>query len=196
MQEVTITRTAITSEAFTLDMLREVAIKLLGKTEEWFTKMAEGKLSKPSKAFANLSYNKLRTTLDKLLTDSPAEEYGELYAKGELTWEFECLPDLDIGNAGKNNKRERKTASSDAPKTKRVKRTGAYTIVKRVDASNDPAKDAALRQHIWTSATVEEYFAKADAKYVSTTGRVVSAADELNWAFKNGWIKPTEEASA
>jgi len=190
MQEVTITRTALTSEAFTLDMLREVAIKLLGKTEDWVAKMAAGTLSKPSKNFANLSYNKLRTTLDKLLTDSPAEEYGELYAKGELTWEFECLPDLDIGNAGKNNKRERKTADGTTKTSKpRTSLSGAYEVVKRVDAANDPSKDAALRQHIWTSTTFEDYFAKADAKYVSATGRVVTANDEIRWALKNGWIK-------
>ena len=195
MQEVTITRSAITSEAFTLDMLREVAIKLLGKTEDWVKKMAEGTLSKPSKNFANLSYNKLRTTLDKLLTDSPAEEYGELYAKGELTWEFECLPDLDIGRAGANTKRERKAADGEK-KPRAGGKTGGYTIVKRVDATNDPAKDAALRQHIWTSATVEEYLAKADAKYVSATNRVITARDEINWAFKNGWIKPVEQATA
>ena len=186
MQEVTITKSAITSEHFTLDMLREVAIKMFGKTAEWVEQMASKPLSKPSKAYANLSYNKLRTTLDKLLTDSPADEYGEMYAKGELTWEFECLPDLDIGNAGKNKRKASGERKASAPRSKRA---GAYTIVKVVPASNDHAKDAALRQHIWTSATVEEYFAKADAKYVSATGRVVSATDELNWAFKNGWIK-------
>lgn len=191
MQEITITRSAITSEAFTLDMLREISIKMLGKTEDWVTKMAEGKLSKPSKAYADLSYNKLRTTLDKLLTDSPADEYGELYAKGELTWEFECLPDLDIGRAGANTKRERKTSTGEK-KPRAGGKAGAYVIVKRVNASNDPAKDAALRQHIWTSATVEEYMAKADPKYVSATGRVVTARDEINWAFKCGWIKSAE----
>lgn len=199
MQEVTITRAAITSEYFTLDMLREVATKMLGKSEEWITKMAEGTLSKPSKAYANLSYNKLRTTLDKLLTDSPAEEYGELYAKGELTWEFECLPDLDIGNAGKNSKRERKTADGTTKASKpRTTLTGEYEIVKRVNAANDAAKDAALRQHIWTSGTFEEYFSKADPKYVSATGRVVTANDEIRWAIKCGWIraKVTEQSAA
>lgn len=189
MQEVTITREALMSEAFTLDMLTEIAAKLFNKSADWTEKMAAGTLSKPSKNHASLSHNKLRTTLDKLLTDSPAEEYGELYAKGELSWEFECLPDLDIGRAGANTKRERKTADAGDRKPRAGAKAGAYVIVKRVDAANDPAKDAALRQHIWASATVEEYLAKADAKYVSATGRVVTARDEINWAFKNGWIK-------
>lgn len=186
MQEVTVTKSAITSEAFTLDMLSEIAIKLFGKTAEWVEQMASKPLSKPSKAYANLSYNKLRTTLDKLLTDSPADEYGELYVKGELTVEFDCLPDLDIGNAGKN---KRKASTGErAPSKPRSKLNGAYVIVKRVPAANDPAKDAALRCHIWTSATVEEYFAKADAKYVTATGRVITPSMEIHWALKNGWI--------
>ena len=189
MQEVTITRAAITSEAFTLDMLREVAIKLLGKSEEWFTKMAEGTLSKPSKAYANLSYNKLRTTLDKLLTDSPAEEYGELYAKGELTWEFECLPDLDIGNAGKNNKRERK-ATDGATKTRASKLAGEYEVVKKAGNAETDAGKWEIWQHVWTCTSFEEFFAKAPAKAVTKTGRVVTASSEIQWAIKSGWIKP------
>lgn len=189
MQAIIITRNDILSETVTLDMLREICVKYLEMSNEAVDQTAAQKLNKPSKTMANLSYAKLRTIVDKKLHDSPDDIYGELYRTGQLELEFDCLPDLDIGNAGKNTKRERKSADgkTSAP---RSKFSGTYTIVKRHDAKNDPAKDTALRQHIWTSATVEEYMSKADAKYVSATGRVISARDEINWAFKSGWIKP------
>ena len=197
MQEVTITRAAITSEYFTLDMLREVAIKLLGKTEDWVTKMAAGTLSKPSKNFASLSYNKLRTTLDKLLTDSPAEEYGELYNKGELTWEFECLPDLDIGNAGKNTKRERKTADGQPKASKpRTTLSGAYEVAKRPNSPSVTGGDAGkweIWEHVWACNTFEEFFAKAPKKtFTTATNRMITPSMEINWALKCGWIKKVE----
>lgn len=193
MQEVTITRAAITSEAFTLDMLREIAIKMLGKTADWVDTMAAGKLSKPSKAYANLSYNKLRTTLDKLLTDSPAEEYGELYANGELTWEFECLPDLDISNAGKNTKRERKAKAEGESKPRANKLVGAYEVAKRPNSPTVTGKDAGkweIWEHVWSCTSFEEFFAKAPKKAVTATGRVITPSSEMGWAVKCGWIKP------
>ncbi len=190
MQEVTVTRAALTSEFFTLDMLSEVAMRMFAKGEDWVKKMAEGTLSKPSKAYASLSYNKLRTTLDKLLTDSPADEYGELYAKGELTWEFECLPDLDIGNAGKNTKRERKASTSDVPKTKRSKLSGAYTVAKKAGVADKDEGKWAIWQHVWSCTSFEEYFAKAPTKSVTATGRLITASSEINWAVKSGWIVP------
>lgn len=193
MQEVTITRAALTSEYFTLDMLSEVAIRMFAKSADWVKKMAEGTLSKPSKTYANLSYNKLRTTLDKLLTDSPADEYGELYAKGELTWEFECLPDLDIGNAGKNTKRERKTADG-APKAPRSKLSGAYKVVKKPASASVTGGDAGkweIWQHVWGCTSFEDFFAKAPKKALtSATNRVITPSMEINWALKCGWIEP------
>lgn len=106
------------------------------------------------------------------------------YAEFCATTSTKAEPEMDIGKAGANNKRKSGVRTG--------KHSGAYEIVKVVKATNDEAKEAALRQHIWTSATVEEYYKKADAKYVSKTGRVVTATDELNWAFKNGWIKPVQ----
>jgi hypothetical protein len=145
--------------------------------------MAE-ELTKGTKTMKALTCAKLRTVLATKLGNSSDDEYGELWRTGKLEVEFDHLPDLDIGKAGANTKRGAGTG-----KTRASKRTGAYTVVKVVKAANDEGKETALRGHIWTCKTVEEYFAAADPKYVTKTGTVITASMELNWCIKQGWIK-------
>lgn len=191
MQAIIITRNDILSETVTLDMLREICTKYLDMSAEAVAKTAEQTLNKPSKLMATLSFAKLRTIVDKKLTDSPADELGELYASGKLELEFDCLPDLDIGNAGKNTKRERKATADGAPKAPRTKLSGAYDVTKKAGNSEADEGKWEIWQHVWSCTSFEEYFAKAPAKAVTKTGRVVTASSEIQWAVKCGWITPT-----
>lgn len=187
MQEVTITKSALFSAAFTRDMLLEVAVKLCGYSMEAAVKLADSKLAKPSKLMAGLEAAKLRTVLDQKLSQSPDEEYGELYRTEALTWEFECLPDLDIGNAGRNTKRN----TGGATGAKRAsKLSGAYEVVKKAGNAEADEGKWAIWQYVWNCVSFEEYFAHAPAKSVTKTGRVISASSEIQWAVKSGWIKP------
>lgn len=185
MQTILTTKSAILSASFTCDMLKELATTYLGYSQEAADKMAEQVLSKPSKDLAKLDCQKLRTTIIQKLEQS--QDYGDTFKTNELMLEYSCLPDLDMGNAGKNTRRAgggRKAAGGELK--------GAYTVAKRglkCTVDSDPAKFA-LWEIIWNSASFEDVFAKADAKYVTTTGRIITPTSELRWAVKCGWIVP------
>lgn len=185
MQTIRTTKSAILSAAFTCDMLKELAVSYLGYSQEAADKMATQTLSKASKDVAKLDCQKLRTTLLQKLEQSA--DYGETFKSGELDLDYACLPDLDMGNAGKNSRRAgggRKSVTGDLK--------GAYEVVKRglkCTADTDPEKFA-LWELIWGNTSFEAVFAAASPKYVTKTGRVITPTSELRWAVKSGWIKP------
>lgn len=190
MQIVTVTKSALFSEAFTIAMLTELGSRYLGMSDEAIAKTAAATLAKPSKDMINLSYAKLRTVLATKLGNSP--DYDATFKEGKLELEFDCLPDLDIGKAGAN-KRTRKTAGDATAKRTpvgRTPRTGAYKVAKRSGSMEADAGKWEIWQHVWACSSFEEYFAKSPAKGVTKTGRVITAASEMGWAIKSGWIVP------
>ena len=190
MQTILTTKASILSEAVTCAMLIELATKHLGYTPEAAQKMAEQKLNKGSKYMVQLTCAKLRTIIVQKLEDS--EEYGAPFKTNELMMEYDCLPDLDMGNAGANSRRAgggRKAATGELK--------GAYTVVKRglkCTAESDPAKFA-LWQLIFGGSSFEEVFKAAEPKYVTKTGRIITPTSEFRWALKQGWIVPAEPAA-
>ena len=192
MQIVTVTKSALFSEAFTFAMLTEVAVRYLGMSDEAVAKTATATLAKASKTVANVSYAKLRTVIATKLGNHP--DYNDTFNSGELQLEFDCLPDLDISKAGAN-KRTRKTAPAGEATTKRAPagrtpRTGAYKVAKRSGSMETDAGKWEIWQHVWSCSSFEEYFTKSPAKGVTKTGRVITAASEMGWAIKSGWIVP------
>lgn len=198
MQAIIVTKDTLFTEAVTCAMLREMAIKLFGKSAEWVDQM-EAKVLKSGGIHINktkenrtgelLSYCALRKALATLLGNSSDDEYGQLWRTGALEVEFDHLPDLDIGNAGKNTKR-----ASTGTAGPRSKLTGAYYVAKRPASASVNDGDAGkweIWQHVWTCTSFEEYFAKAPKKgFTSATNRAITASTEINWAVKSGWIKP------
>jgi hypothetical protein len=195
MQTRSVTQSALFSTAFTRDMLIELAVGCQFYSAEAATKLADQQLSKPSKTMANLDCAKLRTVLDKKLHDAAEEDFGH-YKTGEMDFDFNCLPDLDIGNAGRNTKRERKAADPSAPKVARSTLAGGYQVAKRPASPSVNGGDEGkweIWQHVWNCVSFEEYFAAAPAKAVTTkTGRVVTASSCIHWALKSGWIKAND----
>lgn len=188
MRKLTVTKALILSEEMTLEMLCEFAIGALHCTQAACDKYASQSLKNASPDVAKLSYAKLRTViLTKLGGD--ACEHGAFFAAGELVWEFQCLADaeydpeveLDMSAAGANTKK------AGARRTSKL--SGAYEVVKMRDMSGDEGKQA-IWQWIWTCDTFEDFFAKAPAKsFTSKTNRQISAASEIGWALKSGWIR-------
>lgn len=191
MQIVTVTKSALFSEAFTIAMLTEVGVRYLGMSDEAIAKTADATLAKASKTMANVSYAKLRTVIATKLGNHP--DYNDTFNEGKLELEFDCLPDLDIGKAGAN-RRTRKASAADKTDTKRATgatpRTGAYKVAKRAGNAEADAGKWEIWQHVWSCSSFEEYFAKAPAKGVTKTGRVITAASEMSWAIKSGWVVP------
>lgn len=190
MQIVKITHSAIMSEAVNFAMLSELAA-LVGMSVEQLNNAAKGVLAKSSKNVQQLSYGKLRTIITKKLHDSV--DFGATFAAGSLEVEFNCLPDIaepNINDAGKNKSTssgQRSRATGGKPALK-----GAYVVVKnglKCNKEQDPEKYA-LWQFVWTCNTFEDFFAKAPAKAITKTGRIITASSEIQWAVKSGWIKP------
>lgn len=182
MQAIIVTKDSLFSEAVTCAMLREMAVKLFGMSESAVDQLMEEPLTKGTKTMKALACAKLRTILATKLANSSADEYGELWAKGELEVEFDHLPDLDISKAGANTKR---TNGGGA----KSKLSGEYHVVKARDMSKDAGKQA-IWEHVWACKSFEDFFAKSPAKSTtSATGRVISASSEIQWALKSGWIK-------
>jgi hypothetical protein len=190
MQTVSVTRTALFSVEFTRAMLIELAVGCKFYTVEAAIKLADQTLAKAGKTMAALDCAKLRTILDKKLTDAPDDQFGH-YKTGEMDYDFECLADLDIGKAGANTKR----GGASAPRKSSSKLAGAYTVVKKSGVAEKDEGKWAIWQHVWSCTTFEEFFAKAPTKSVTKTDRVISAASEINWAIKSGWIAPAEQAA-
>lgn len=187
MQTRSVTQSALFSAAFTRDMLIELAVGCEFYTLEAATKLADATLSKPSKTMANLDCAKLRTVLDKKLHDAPEDQFGH-YKTGEMDFDFQCLPDLDIGRAGANTKRQTADKGDKAPRQPKSKLSGAYRTVKKAGNAEADAGKWEIWQHVWNCASFEEFFAAAPVKAVTKTGRVITASSEINWALKSGWI--------
>ena len=91
---------------------------------------------------------------------------------------FEAEP--DIGKAGANNKRKATNRNS--------KLTGAYKVNKNGARECENAEKQAMHDAIFSSATFEEFFAKAPAKAV--VGKSIVTPSSMAAAFlKRGWIE-------
>lgn len=116
-------------------------------------------------------------------------DYGNL-AEG-FDFEFETLPDLDIGNAGANKRGTRKTN----------KFSGAYKLtdkglatLKAVEQS-DPGRWEIV-QHIVKSTSFEEFAKAAPVKAVKKVGAMTTAASEMAYSVRSGWVTPVAQEQA
>lgn len=189
----------------TPEMVVELA-KGLGLSDAYITKTLSQKLAKASQGnggrsngVGNLPDAKLRTVVMQKLQQPNDLVTGFAEPDASFEYEFACFPDEqpepDIGAAGAN--KTRKTAS--APRTGgSVTQKGAYTVVKRglkCSYETDPEKFA-LWQFIWESPSFEVYYANAPKKAVTRTGRIITAASEMAWAIKSGWVVPVAAEQA
>ena len=193
MQVRTVTKDFLFSNDCTLEMLTEIALHkdFVGVSQEYVAKLAKQELSNgstrkgsKSQASGDMPYAKLRTVLVQKLQDSPT--VGEVFKAGTMEFEFNCLPDLDMGNAGKNTAKQGTRAPSS-------KLSGPYRVAKKglkATDQSDPDK-MQIWQHIWACNSFEEYFAKCPPKGHTKTGRPITASSEMRWAVKCGWIVPT-----
>lgn len=203
MQVIKVTSAAFLTETVTCEMVCQLA-KALGLSQDYIDTMLAQSLKGASKGngrsgkggsngVGNLSCAKLRTVVMKKLSEPNDLVTDFASPNGSFEFEFtgESFPDApvqpDINAAGKNKK-----GTGARPAAPRTNLSGAYVVVKRglkCTAEQDPEK-AALWQFVWESGTFEQYFAKAPKKAVTKTGRIITAASEMAWAIKSGWVKP------
>lgn len=179
----------------TPDMIVDLA-RGLGLSDEYIAKMQAQKLAKSSggkggksSGAADCPDAKLRTiVLQKL--QQPNDLVTDFAHGNTFEFEFACLPDdqpePDINAAGANKQRKARSTG------RKQGLTGAYRVAKRglkCTVESDPAKFA-LWQFVWECKSFEEYFAKAPAKAVTRTNRIITATSEMLWAVKCGWIVP------
>lgn len=180
-QKILVTKSFILSADCTLAMLTEVALKCLHCSQAAIDKLAGQTLKGASADVAKLEHAKLRTViLTKFGHDNC--EYGAKFAAGELYVTMDHLPDLelDMNQAGANTKKASAKRAS--------KLAGRYVVVKARDMSGDAGKQE-IWQHVWNCTSFEEFFSKAPAKAFTTkTNRMITAASEIQWALKSGWI--------
>jgi hypothetical protein len=187
-------------------VLPEMVVQLaagLGLSPEYIAKVQAQKLNGASKSRGHkgvgtdqLPDAKLRTiVLQKL---QQANDLVSAFSAPDDAFEYEFTgamfpdpqPEPDINAAGQN-KRQRNAA----PANRSGVQVGAYTVAKRglkCTAEQDPEKFA-LWQFIWDSGTFEQYYAKAPKKAVTRTGRIITAASEMAWAIKSGWVVPSSK---
>lgn len=202
MQVITIHAATFLSETVTCEQVQQIALAL-GKSQTYIDKMlaqplkgasvGNGRSGKgASSGVGNLSCAKLRTIVMKLLSE-PNELVTAWLPNGSFDFEFTgpAFPDEapadDISKAGAN-----KTRTSGTRKTSGALK-GAYRVAKqglKCTVEQDPEKYA-LWQHVWNSTSFEQYFAAAPAKAITKTGRIITAASEMAWAVKSGWVVPT-----
>lgn len=199
MQIVTVTKTALFSEAFTLPMLTEVAVRYLGMSDEAVQKTAAATLAKASKAVGNLTYAKLRTVIATKLGNHP--DYNDTFNSNELQLEFDCLPDLDMGNAGSNTRRKASTTGTKRASTAGVALQGTYTLGPKKFGAKCEGDKARVYALLFANNSFEAYFAACQAENLmkvvreGKTGPVAITAGEFaRWAIKSGWI--TVQAAA
>jgi len=198
MQIVKISSAFIFSAACTKEMLFELAQHaFVGYSLEATEKLASQQLSKSSggkggksAGVGDLPMGKLRTCVVNKLDNNP--DVADVFKSGEMEFEFNCMPDLDMGTAGAN-KSKRQQSGPRATASKGTM-TGAYTTGPKkcglkATAETDEGKHS-IWQHVFACSTFEEYFQKAPAKAVTKTGRVITAYSEMQWAIKSGWIAP------
>lgn len=198
MQVITVTKDFLFSNECTYEMLVEIA------THKDFCDMSQAAVEKLAKqqlrngserkgnkshASGDMPYAKLRTVMVQKLQDSPT--VGEVFKAGNMQFEMQHLPDMDINAAGKNKAKSsgNRATSSDLK--------GAYTVEKKgvkCTEETDPGKWA-IWQHIWACSSFEEYFQKAPKKAVTRTGRVITASSEMRWALKSKWVKPVSNTT-
>lgn len=188
------------ADVITPTMVTELASGL-GLSKEYISKMQAQDLKKPSgsgRARTNGASNcpdaKLRTIVLKKLQE-PNDIVSGFAAGASFEYEFQCFEDEkpapDINSAGANNTRKPR---ANAPKSGSVQQQGAYTVLKRglkCTVEQDPEKFN-MWQHVWNSKTFEEYYANAPKKAVTRTGRIITAASEMAWAIKSGWVVPAK----
>lgn len=185
-QNLRVTRDYLLAATTTRAMLIELAVETGAFTPAGAQQMADATMRKPSKLVANLDCPKLRTSLIQKFEVMYPEFTTNGFVYNPVA---EAEPEMDIGKAGANNKRKA-TAS---------KLTGEYEVVKKAGNAEADEGKWAIWQHVWACTSFEDYFAKAPAKSVTKTNRVITAASEIGWALKSGWIKPVvkgEEAQA
>lgn len=209
MQVIKVTSAAFLTESVTCEMVCQLA-KALGLSQEYIDKMLAQDLKGASKGngrvgkggsngVGNLSCAKLRTIVMKKLSE-PNELVTDFASPtGSFDFEFtgdkfpDEQPQPDINAAGKNKK-----GTGARPAAPRANLSGAYVVVKRglkCTQEQDPEKYA-MWQHVWNSGTFEQYFANAPKKAVTKTNRIITAASEMAWAIKSGWVKPAPSATA
>lgn len=189
MQTVKVTRDYIFSAACTLPVLMEIATKYCGYSQKAAENLAKQGLKQGtegsglrSNGVNNLDAPKLRTVVVQKLQDST--DYGDTFKTNELQLDIDCLADMDINQAGANKAKQQRRTSQ--------KLTGEYVVAKKglkCDENSDPEKFK-IWKHIWDSNTFEQYFEVAPKKGVTKTGRVITAASEMGWAVKCGWVVP------
>jgi len=182
----------------TPEMVVELALSL-GLSDAYVEKMRKQPLAKASggkggrgNGAADCPDAKLRTAILKKLQEPNDIVTG--FANGaSFEFEFHCFPDEqpdpDISSAGANNARKarapRQGGTGGAQK-------GAYKVAKKglkCTEEQDPEKFK-LWQFVWNCHSFEEYYAKAPAKAITRTGRIITAASEMGWAIKSGWVVP------
>lgn len=188
----------------TTEMVEQIAAAL-GMTAEAIAKLKAQKLAKASggkggrsNGTADLPDGKLRTVVSTKLANQ--NDYVTGWGQGaEFEFEFngpnfaEEQPEPDINAAGANKQRK---ARSTGQRTNGVQK-GAYRVVKqglKCTAEQDPEKFK-LWQFVWQCGTFEEYYAKAPAKAITRTGRIITAASEMAWAIKSGWVVPVSNTA-
>lgn len=183
--------------------------KALGMSDEAVTKLQAQKLAKASggkggrsNGAADLPDGKLRTVVATKLANKndlvdgwSQESYFEMEFHGP---DFpDEQPEPDINSAGANNARKQR-ASAKPGNVGGVQQKGAYRVVKcglKCSQESDPEKFA-LWQYVWNSKTFEEYYANAPKKAVTRTNRIITAASEMAWAIKSGWVVPVSNEGA
>lgn len=197
------------AQVVTTTMVEQVA-KALGMTEEAIAKLKAQKLAKASgngrrgsNGTADLPDAKLRTVVGTKLANKndlvDGWQQGSVFEMEFHGPEFpDEQPEPDINSAGANNARKQR-ASAKPGTVGGIVQKGAYVVVNckglKCTAESDPEKFA-LWQHVWNSKTFEEYYANAPKKAVTRTNRIITAASEMAWALKSGWVKPVEQAAA
>lgn len=186
-------------------VLPEMVVQLakgLGMTDAAIEKLSKQQLAKASgngrkgsNGTSDLPDGKLRTVvLNKL---SHANDLCSNFTHGSVfEYEFHgaMFPDEkpapDINAAGQNTRKQRANAPG---RVGGVQQTGAYRVVNskglKCTEASDPEKYA-LWQFVWQCKTFEEYYAKAPKKAVTRTNRIITAASEMAWAIKSGWVMP------
>lgn len=191
MQVIKITHDNLMSEEVTCPMVEELAVMVEMSAEQIAVAIKQD-LRNASKNVAKLSCGKLRTIVNKRLADSV--DYGDAFKTGGLEVEFECLPDLevepDISSAGKN----KSTATGARSKATGGKFAGAYIITPKGIATlaavekSDPGRWEIV-QHILAARSTEDFYKLSPAKAVKKVGSMTSAATELNYSVRSGWVQ-------
>lgn len=201
-----VTKTRILSTDFTMPMLRELAVRYLGMSDEAVTQTANAKLSKGSQDLKNLSYAKLRTVILTKMDNGFAKANPTWEADGVVELDFECLnpqpeqeptPEQEPAfGANKGAKATKEPKGKKEPAFKgAVPRKGKYKVANKPASPSVTGNDAEkwkIWQHVWDCTSFEEYFAKAPAKGQKATGSMISASGEMSYALKMGWIVPVE----